>query len=456
MHIDLLIRNTTIVTDGLEMRADLGVTDGIVTHIGQLEGVEAGEILDGSGKFVLPGLVDLGVSLLGEGAYYAPSRHQIAELTAEALAGGVTTIVAAQDWDPKANFSEDLARRQAEDEELASIDFAYHYFVSDWSEDRRRHMRGALGSGLSSVWIARADLNSPLPGGTLIHAVMRELPESSYAITAPSDPLFERYFRADLRSGGRIAPKYYTNVFPEWIEASMLRSYDALLRETRSRLVVLGLSCPESLVELQRLRESGTKLIGGAKLPHLVLNTDMLNEETAAILPFAWPPLRNRSAQHALWSGLEDGLMNVVSSSHHPRTVEEVREGQKDAMSAQGGGTGIAHLLPLLHSEGVSKWRLSLESLSQCACADPAKMAGLYPRKGSLQIGSEADLVILDPGKSYRIQPAGAANSHYDPYAGIEVAGSVEAVYLRGRRVLGTGADPQPRGRFLEGTVSLK
>ncbi|MCB2156589.1 amidohydrolase family protein [bacterium] len=456
MQIDLLIRNTTLVTDGLEMRADLGVTDGVVTHIGQLNGTEAAETLDGTGKYVLPGLVDLGVSLLGEGEFYPPSRHSVAELTSEALAGGITTMITAQSWDLRGNFTEDLARRQAEDEETASIDFGYHYFVEDWSEDRRRHLRSALGNGLSSVWIARAGLSSPLPGGTLIHAVMRELPESSYAITTPSDPLFEHYFRTDLRSGGRIGPKYYTRVFPEWIEASMLRSYDALLHEARSRLVVLGLSCPESLVELQRLRERGTRLIGGAKLPHMVLNTDMLNEETAAILPFAWPPLRGRGAQHALWSALDDGLLNMVSSAHHPRTVEEVREGQKDAMSAEGGGTGITHLLPLLHSEGVAKWRLTLESLSQCACADPAKLAGLYPRKGSLQIGSEADLVILDPSKSYRIQPAGAAVGHYDPYAGIEVSGTVEAVYLRGHRVFGNGADPAPQGRFLEGTVSLK
>lgn len=450
----IVISDTTIVSDGTEVRADIAFADGKVAAIGRLRGMEADVRIDGRGKMVLPGLVDLGVNLHTESKRLPASEQSIASLTADALMGGVTSVILAADFEADKPVADEVTRRKAIDAETALVDFSYHCFVADWTEARRRQTRGLLAAGVPSVWIANTDLAAEWPGVALTHAVMRELPEGTVAFAQASDPLVESALRKGLIANSQTSAKAWTSVFPEPLEACALRTVAGLTRSSRARLVLLGISCHEALQEFLAMREKGSPLIVGAKLAHLIQSAEQIDDEDARLFPLVWPPLRGRGEQTSLWSALEDGLLTLVTSAHRPRKLDEAKRAQADAFGTPGGSSGLAHLLPMLLSEGVAKWRLSMETVTQCAAADPAKLAGLYPRKGTLQIGADADFVIVNAGETRPLE-MGGAGAYFDPYAGLEATGTIEAVYLRGRCVAGEGADKTPGGQFLERRVSL-
>ncbi|MDK2971420.1 MAG: dihydropyrimidinase [Candidatus Sumerlaeota bacterium] len=452
---DLVIRNASIVTDGLEMNADLGIANGVVTQIGRLEKVPAANVIDAAGKVILPGLVDVGVSLYCENEYTLDSGQSLDALTAEALAGGITTVVLAEPFDEGRILTEELAERRTADAALARTDFGYHYLLRDWSPERERHVRTAASAGIASVWVARCPIEAEHPGTALLHAVAQDLPESTLLLTRPSEACLEYHLRRTLRAKGFVQPAYHSQTFPSWLEESAVHLLGAIARGSRPRLLVLGISSTPALAAIQSLREQGVSILGGATLPHLVRTADMLEEDAGTILPLTCPPLRERADQQSLWNALDSGTLSVVSSGHHPVTTDEARAGHTDALASADGAGGIAGLLPLLHAEGIAKWRLSIESLSLCACADPAKLAGLYPRKGSLQIGSDADFVLLNPRAAGTVDRFTSDSRLADPYSGMECADVVEAVYLRGRCVHGAGADTAVRGRYLDRRLSL-
>ncbi len=455
---ELLIKNATVVTDGIELLADIGVSGGKVVYLGRLPEATANEIIDATGKFILPGLVDLGISLLAENEFCPLSNQAMLDLSAQALSGGVTTIVKAHSWEENRDFTDSQSEQSKQDEVCAFADFAYHYFISDWSENRRRHLKTAIASGqLASVWIARTGLASATPGPALLAGVLRELTDNVVAFTSLSDPILEAYYRNEIRGSGNTTPRNYPQFFPESIEAATLRTIHALAaRSLSSRLVILGLSSLQAIAEYQKLREQGTPLIAGVKLPHLALSSELIEEESwIGGFPLTWPPLRGRADQQALWAALDAGLFNLVTSGHHPLPIADVRQASSDVTRAPIGCAGIAHLLPLVYSEGVAKWRLTLESLSMSACADPAKLAGLYPAKGSLQLGSDADIILFDPSADCDLPDAGNG-WHADPFVGMPCSGAIDRVYLRGALVF-SDSNPvgQPTGRYLDRRVSL-
>ncbi|MEQ8821487.1 MAG: amidohydrolase family protein [Sumerlaeia bacterium] len=460
--LDLLVKGATIVTDGVEFRADLGVSNGRVSHLGSLSEDSASEVIDASGKVLLPGFVELAVSPL-EDAPYAPAApgQDLAALTAQAALGGVTSLIVARAWNASRPFADELAEVRERDAARAAVDFGYHYFISDWSADRRRHLRLALTAGVPSVWIPRAGVEAA-PAAALHYAVLRDLPANCLAVTTLSDPGLEAFLRSELKANGQLAAAHHGAIFPEWLETEALRRLDAVARGARARLLVAGLTCPRSLAEFAALRDANGVLCGAASLAHLCFNLDQMEEETTPRLPFAWPPLRPRSAQQALWNALDDGLLQVATSLHRPVAASAYAASLKDASTALDGSSALPHFAPMLYGEGAAKLRMGTESLSLCACADPAKLAGIYPRKGTLQIGADADFLIFDPNADHVRPgiPAKLGPETHDAFAGLECAGALEGVFLRGESIAGemsSAATPHPpSGRFLDRQMAVK
>jgi dihydropyrimidinase len=280
------------------------------------------------------------------------------------------------------------------------------------------------------------------------------MPRDSVAIMRPSDPTLESFNRRDLSSTGRISPTYYSAVFPNRIEAGAVSRVGMLMEGSQAHVVLMGISCKRAIDALQRLRDEGMPLQAAATIAHMTLSSDCLEAHPPEALPLAWPPLRPCEEQQSVWSALDDGLVNLITSAHHPRLRDEVDAAQLDAIKAPGGVSGLAHLLPLLLSEGVAKFRLGIETISIAACADPAKMAGLYPRKGTLQIGSDADIVLCSLAEEHVLKHAGNGSGYHDPYAGREAVGRIDAVYLRGRLATGSNSE-RPVGQYIERRVSL-
>ncbi len=455
---DLIVRNARIYTDGIEMQGDLGISGGRVSAIGNL-GDDAAEIVDAAGHLVFPGLVDLGVSPLAENGCVQQTAQDFSTLTKMALAGGVTTVVSAVSFDSEKPFADQLGEFAAADTQRAWVDFGYHMFVRQWGLDARESALSAGSSGVCSVWIARTDTLSNAPGLALVQSVVRDLPESMMAVVNPTDAVLEEHFRTQLKSENMQGLSSRNSLFPEAIEGAVLKTCGAIVRNSRAHILVNGVSGERTLRELEYMRGQRYPVSAMAKLPHLIFATERMTEETqtpdSPSFPCVWPPVRRRRHQQRLWGALESGLVSAVTSAHHPVGLKQATDSATDSLSAAEGCNGIEHLLRLMFSEGIAKWRIEAETLSVVCCADPAKLAGLYPRKGSLQIGSDADFLIFDPGRQEDIRPLQGA-ACFDYYAGHPCAGAIKAVYLRGTRVAGEGADTSaPRGAFLERRLAL-
>lgn len=443
---DLVVKNALIVSDGAAVQADFAVTNGVVTQTGHLEPPAGARVIDGTNRIVLPGLVEPLVTLLDEGPHGPACEESLGSVTAQAARGGVTTLAWAIEVSTDRPLDDVMAEHAGRDAASANVDVAYHLGLTGWSAAHPEIAAQARRYG-GTIWAPPAPMAGSAPGSSLVLAAAEAVGEGGVLFTRLGDAVFERYAREKLVRDGNVRPAAFEYVLPRWLEAAALARLAAAARQTGRRVVVVGVSCRETLEEIERERARGGSLTVIAALPHLVLSNDVLEEDTAPVLPYMWPPLRNRSDQNALWAALEDGLVHGVTADHRPRRNADAAAGQGDCTKALPGAASLAHVVSLLYGEGVAKWRTELETLSLAACADNARLLGLYPRKGTLQIGSDADFILLDPGADGPRHSSGP--ELYNPYSWFEPACQIEGVYLGGRCIHGHGATAEPCGTVI-------
>lgn len=442
---DILIRHATIATDGIELTADLAVKDGVVRAIGNLEGVSAATVIEAQGKLVLPGAIDIGLHLLDDGSFDPESDQGFARASRDAALGGVTTLVSTIEVDAREDFAKAVKSQEEADEKRSPIDFGYHLLVGDWSEGFQARSREALAAGICSFY-ARRNEGPNLPSPTLLYAIANELSEDSLLVTSPFDAaLFA--FEARRYAGDQS----WKELLHESIEVAQVAALPHLLARARCHVLMLGISTAGSVAALRSVRDANPNIQGACYLPHL-----LLRDQPGA--PRTWPPLREKGDVEALFQGLEDGTLSAIASGHKPRGHSEIHSGAVGRVPLCGLAT-LSHYYPGLHSEGLAKWRLSAAALSQAAAADPAKLAGLYPRKGTLQPGADADFVIIDPNRA-RETRGGTETSPVDfadPLARESYVGAIDAVYCRGRKVVeGMTLKESGGGKFLNRRLALR
>lgn len=450
---DIIFRNGLVVSDGIEQNVDLAVKDGVIKALGDLEGVEAARVIDCSGKYLLPGAVDLGVNLLGDGEFDPPSRSSFALATREALRGGVTTVITNLELGEEDSAPDEIAKQSEIDASSSYVDFGYHLAIQNWNENRAVQTRQSLNMGVCSFWVGRTGLSTPWPAPALLHAVTDHLPENALVITTPYEAVLSRYFLQKAKAIGPIEDQNWTALCPESFEAGLIVRLPQILASSRSTLLLCGLSGLEAVQALREAREKCSRLYGAVDLSHLYFNHEQRS-------PRLWPPIRGKSDQQALFTALEDGVASIVVSMHRPRTVPETLGHPEEGKVPPPGTASLGVFYPALHSEGVAKWRLSLGNLSVCAAADPARLAGLYPRKGTLQPGSDADIVILNPNGAAggsKVDGDSEKMGFADMFNRVKMQGHIDQVYQRGALVLDAGTfTGHPAGQFLKRQFAVK
>jgi dihydropyrimidinase len=421
--VDLILKQCSIASDGVEFTADVAVEGGVIHAIGLLDGLSASETVDCHGLLLLPGAIDLGLNLGANGEIDPAPKQSFAEITQSALLGGVTTVVACEEFAIRGDVEELVAQRAREHALDAWCDFGYHFGVRGWDPHLGTRLRSAALAGVTSARILRTGAGAPVPGPMLVHATAQEIPADMLLLFSPWDPLLFRYMEQRIEASGSTAESQWESLLPRAFEAAWVRSLAAWLEGLRGHAMIVGISSAEAVEALRELRSVNGAVHGSVNVAALAF----AQQETGA--PRTWPPIREKADQKALYAALEEGLLSAVCSDHRARTAEEM-------VGAGGAGAiGLATLsgmLPLLYSEGVAKWQLSAGTLSQCLGSDAAKLAGLYPRKGAIQAGADADLVLIDPNRVRGAHIAGPGG-FVEPLSQADLQGSIERVYLRGR-----------------------
>ena len=453
----LLIQQGEIVTATERYVADLYVDGGKVLAIGpKLEKRSAkDEVLDAAGRFVFPGFVDPHVHLALPVAGTV-SADDFETGTASGVAGGTTTIVDFVVPDRGQSLLEAL-RTWRERAESSVADYAFHMGISGWDERTAAEMHTVVAEhGIPSFKVLMAykgtlmvddgELYQVMKHAARLGAVVLVHAENGDAVAA---------LQQELRARGDLGPEFHPVSRPSCLEGEATHRALVLAKLHGTEVYVVHMTCREAVEALARARAAGERCYGETCPQYLLLDdTVFAKPDFEAAAYVCSPPIRpaGRGHHEALWGGLAGGVLDTVGTDHCAFTMEQKRLGRDDFTRIPGGLPGIEDRLQLLYTYGVCEGRFDLQRMVALGSTNPARIFGLYPRKGEIAVGSDADLVLYDPGGT-SVRSARTHHSKCDrnPYEGFAVKGSPTHVIVNGRVCCADGRLDVERGagRFL-------
>ncbi len=417
MRFDTVIRNGTVVTAVDTSVADIGIIGDKISAIGAGLPVEnAGRVIDAANYLVIPGGIDVHTHLdMPFGG--TTSADDFETGTIAAAFGGTTTLIdfAIQYKGQALRQAFDTWMKKAQPK--AVTDYAFHCIITDLGSAQLEEMGQLVREGVTSFKLFMAYPGVFMLDDATIFRAMRQAAKYSGLICmhAENGGAIDVIVQQALAEGKR-APKYHALTRPTTAEAEATGRAIALAEMAGAPVYIVHLSCNEAL---EKVREPGFE---GAKYVFT-------------------PPLREKWHQEKLWQGLAKDTLQVVSTDHCPFCFKEQKElGKDDFTKIPNGGPGIEHRLSLIYTGGVHGKRFSPNRFVEIVSTAPAKLFGLYPRKGTIAVGSDADLVIFDPNQEETI----SAKTHhmrvdYSMFEGIRIKGAPRTVLSRGRTIIDSG-----------------
>ena len=457
MQFDKVIKGGTIVTASDVTEADVGILGEKITAIGLDLSTEGAEVVSAEGRYIFPGCIDVHTHLdMPFGG--SSTADDFESGTIAAAWGGTTTIVdfAIQQRGEFLQKGLEAWHRKAEGK--AAIDYSFHMIITDLPEAQVKDMDGVVQEGVSSFKLFMA-----YPGvmmvddATIFRALLRTRENGGMiCVHAENGGVIDVLVKQALAEG-KTAPKYHALTRPMSPEAEATRRAIFLAEIAGVSIYIVHLSAGDALEAVREARERGLPIYAETCPQYLFLSYDDYERPGFEGAKFVMsPPLRPRGNEERLWKGLATDSLQVVSTDHAPFCFggpagKEL--GRGDFSKIPNGAPGIETRLNLLYDGGVKRGRIGLNRMVELLATAPAKLFGLYPQKGTIAVGSDADLVIFDPNKKHRIShKTHHMKVDYNPYEGREVTGAVETVLLRGRAILRDGSflGRAGEGRFLK------
>ncbi len=438
-----IIRNGTIVTAADCFRGDVFVAGEKIAAIGAFPStLEADVTIDAQGKYVLPGGIDVHTHLdMPFGG--TTSSDDFESGTVAAAHGGTTTIVdfAIQAKGQRLHDAWGAWARKAEGK--AVIDYGFHMAVTDLNDQVEREMDELVREGISSFKVFMAYKGSLMLDDAGIFRLLARSCQNGALISvhAENGDVVDVSVRRAL-AAGQTAPRYHALTRPPAVEAEATRRAIALAEMAGARIYVVHLSAAGALDAVSDARRRGAPVLAETCPQYLFLSSDRYDEPGFEGAKYVMsPPLRAEDTHGRLWQGLASGDLQVVATDHCPfRMSDQKTLGKDDFSKIPNGAPGIETRMSLMYDGGVRTGFISLNRFVDVMSTSPARIFGLYPRKGTIAPGSDADIVIFDPEKGTVI----SAQTHhmkvdYNPYEGRPVQGAPETVLLRGRTIVADG-----------------
>ena len=412
----------------------LGIRDGRIVAVA--ESVRAAEEVDARGLLVLPGLIDAHVHLRDPGMTY---KEDFGTGTRSAAVGGVTTVFDMPNTLPPVATADGFADKLATVTPKAHVDFGLYGMLGQSNQDEIEKM-GALGAVGLKLFMGQTTGDNPCPDDGAIYAGLREARAAGLVVGvhAENNPLLQQLGR-ELRALGRTDPRAHLESRPALVEVEAVTRIVTLADAAGAQLHIHHLSTGAGLERVRVLRSLGHHLTIEALVGHLLLDDSAY--DTHANLVKLNPPVRPRTDVDALWAGVGRGDFDIIATDHAPHSADEQHE--CDVWRAPGGWIGVETMLPLLLTQAAAG-RLTLSDIVRLCAANPARIWRIADRKGSLQVGLDADLLLVDEHATGRIDGSRLHSKHpITPFDGEATVGRVVSTYLRGQLV---AADGEPVG----------
>lgn len=440
--LDAVLTGNVVLPGQDPVEASIGVLNGKVVAISSRSALpEAAEEYNFENMLILPGGVDVHFHSLG----YA--GEGFINSTRGAAAGGVTTANDHPlDLGGAPTTAEEIRSKAEVMEQQVIVDFTLSAGVVS---GKLQNIEGvAQGAGIAA-YKALMHCTAP-PDWYGIWALEDwELFEGFQNVAKTGLPILVHaenenmlvYYEKVFRESGRISAAAHSESRPKITEIEAVNRALCLANEAGVHLHIVHVSLPESFELISEARAKGT-WVTGETCPHFLLLTNERWKEVGMMYKIN-PPLRSKQARDGLWKALREGRIDLISSDHSPRD-----EATSDIVFENPSGTpGVETMIPLMFSEGVVKGRLSLQHLIELTSVNPARLLGIYPKKGSLQLGADADLVVLDPKKEWVVDGSKLQTGcKLSAFEGINVTGKPVATFVRGKQVYREGEFPEPQG----------
>ncbi|PLS87296.1 MAG: dihydropyrimidinase [Actinobacteria bacterium] len=437
----ILIKGGRIVTAGDDYVGDVFVEGETVSLIGQSLDMEADKVIDASGKYVIPGAIDPHTHMeMPFGG--TVSCDDFTSGTISAAFGGTTSLVDFCLQTPGQSLPEALATwHEKIERKKPVIDVGFHLAVTDLTEGGNLEDLARMPEeGVTSYKLFMAYKGAIMVDDETLFKTMRVAAEtgSLVMVHAENGDAIDVLVKAALAEG-KTEPKWHAATRPPLTEGEATNRAIQLARVAGAPLYVVHVSCKESIEPIARARTDDWQAWGETCTQYLFIDETALDQPDFEGAKYVYtPPPRPRENQEHLWHALSTDVLSVVSTDHCPFNWDGQKTlGTDDFSKIPNGGPGIENRLHMLHHFGVREGRISMNRLVELVSTNPARFFGMYPKKGTIAVGSDADIVVFDPEKRHIISArTHHSNVDYNLYEGTEVRGAPDAVLVRGKVIV--------------------
>lgn len=429
----LIIRNGNIITATDNYVADIFIEGETIKAIGKDLPYKADKEIDASGKYIFPGGIDphvhLDMPFMGT---FSSDNYETG--TRAALYGGTTMVIDFILQTQGKSLQHALDDWRSRSDNNCVGDYSFHMAVTDFNEDTKKEIKTFIEEyGITSFKTFMAYKGALMIDDRQMIGLMEEVKKHGGLINvhATNGDMID-YLVQKHRAEGKLLPLYHYLSQPEITEAEASERFVDMASYTGCPGYIVHLTCEGALNAVRNATRRNQKMFVETCIQYLIIDASLYEQEDGAKWVMS-PPLRQKKDQETLWAGINQGLVQVVATDHCPFMLEQKLMGKDDFSKIPNGHPAIENRMELLFSEGVAKNKITLNKYVEVSSTNAAKIFGMFPRKGTIAVGSDADIVIFDPKEKHTISAkTHHMNVDYSGYEGWELTGKVKTVLLRG------------------------
>ncbi len=436
-----LFRGGTVVSGSGTAKLDVLVENETIAAVGENLSCDDAKVIDITGKLLFPGFID-GHTHFDLDVSNTTTADDFASGTRAAIRGGTTLIIdfACPNKGETLQYGLELWHKKADGK--SSCDYGFHMTIDDWNETIKAEIPDMVKAGIPSFKMYMT-YPAMMIGDRDMFCALQELGKHGCiaGVHCENSGVIDALI-AQAKEAGRLSPVSHPATRPNALEAEAVASLLRMAQVADVPVIIVHLSTKEALEEVRIARARGQKVYVESCPHYLLLDESCYKQENyrEAAKNICAPPLRTKADQNAIWQALTDGTVQTIATDHCSFTLAQKDAGKDDFTKIPGGLPGVETRGILLWSEGVAKGKITASQMCSLLSENAAKLYGVYPKKGVIAPGSDADLVILDPDATGVLTAEGhGSKADYCPYEGWQTSGVIEQVYLRGQLAVDKG-----------------